>query len=63
MPTNAELLARIEVLERQIKEQDAYIKKVKEWSDLSDHWLQEMINSLTECVDKLMGIDHTGEED
>lgn len=36
--------------------------KLKEWSDLNDYWLREMIDSLTDSIDKLMGIDHTGEE-
>ena len=29
---------------------------LKEWSDLNDYWLREMIDALTESVDKLMGI-------
>lgn len=35
--------------------------KLKEWSDLNDYWLREMINSLTESVDKLLNIEHEGE--
>lgn len=45
---------RIEILERELF-------LLREWSDDNDYWLREMIDALTESVDKLCGIDHTGE--
>lgn len=50
----AELEARIEKLEEQFT-------KLKEWSDLNDYWLRELIDALAESVDKIMGISHEGE--
>ena len=49
-----ELEARIEKLEEQFT-------KLKEWSDLNDYWLRELIDALAESVDKIMGISHEGE--
>ena len=58
----------IEQLYEIIKEQQNKIEKLEQellylrkWSDDNDYWLREMINALTENVDKLYGIDHTGE--
>ena len=45
---------RIEILERELF-------LLRQWSDDNDYWLREMIDALTESVDKLCGIDHTGE--
>lgn len=45
---------RIEILERELF-------LLRKWSDDNDYWLREMIDALTESVDKLCGIDHTGE--
>ena len=28
--------------------------KLKEWSDLNDYWLREMIDALTETVDRIL---------
>lgn len=49
-----ELETRIEKLEEQFA-------KLKEWSDLNDYWLRELIDALAESVDKIMGISHEGE--
>lgn len=49
-----ELEARLTQLEKQFA-------KLKEWSDLNDYWLRELIDNLTLTVDKLLGIDHEGE--
>lgn len=49
-----ELEARLTRLEEQFA-------KLKEWSDLNDYWLRELIDNLTLTVDKLLGIDHEGE--
>lgn len=50
----AELEARIEKLEEQFA-------KLKDWSDLNDYWLRELIDALAESVDKILGISHEGE--
>jgi hypothetical protein len=34
---------------------------LREWSDDNDFWLREMIDALTECVDKLMSNDDDDE--
>lgn len=49
-----ELEARLTQLEKQFA-------KLKEWSDLNDYWLRELIDNLAFTVDKLLGIDHEGE--
>lgn len=49
-----ELEARLTQLEEQFA-------KLKEWSDLNDYWLRQLIDNLTFTVDKLLGIDHEGE--
>lgn len=58
----------IEELYEIIKEQQNKINTLekellllRQWSDNNDYWLREMIDALTESVDKLLGIDHTGE--
>lgn len=58
----------IEELYEIVKEQQTRIATLekellllRQWSDNNDYWLREMIDALTESVDKLMGIDHTGE--
>lgn len=58
----------IEELYEIIKEQQNKINALekellllRQWSDNNDYWLREMIDALTESVDKLMGIDHTNE--
>jgi hypothetical protein len=40
----------------EIKQLNVRLGKLKEWSDLNDQYLEEMINSLTHCVDNLMGM-------
>lgn len=58
----------IEELYEIIKEQQSKIEDLekellylRKWSDDNDYWLREMIDALTESIDKLYGIDHTGE--
>lgn len=58
----------IEELYEIIKEQQSKIEDLekellylRQWSDDNDYWLREMIDALTESVDRLMGIDHTDE--
>lgn len=50
-----------EELEARIVKLEEQFVKLREWSDLNDYWLREMINSLTESVDKLLNIEHEGE--
>lgn len=54
--TNQELYEIIQALQVQVNDIDKRLIKLKEWSDLNDYYLQEEINSLTECVDRLTGI-------
>lgn len=44
-----EILDRLEKLEKNFE-------KLKEWSDLNDYWLREMIDANTESINKLMGL-------
>ena len=49
-----------EIIKQQQEEIDKLQKDfiaLKEWSDLNDYWLREMIDALTESVDRLMGIE------
>lgn len=49
-----------EIIKQQQEEIDKLYKDfiaLKEWSDLNDYWLREMIDALTESVDRLMGIE------
>lgn len=53
-----------EIIKEQQKTINALEKELlllRQWSDNNDYWLREMIDALTESVDKLMGIDHTDE--
>lgn len=50
-------------LEKIVEEQGRTIARLefeldglKKWSDLNDFWLREMIDALTDSVDKLMGL-------
>lgn len=47
--TLEEILDRLEKLEKNFE-------KLKEWSDLNDYWLREMIDANTESINKLMGL-------
>lgn len=56
MPTYEELEARVALLETQLADLTKKYKRLKEWSDLNDYWIEEKMNSLIKNVDKLMGI-------
>lgn len=50
-----------EIIKQQQEELDKLKENftaLKEWSDLNDYWLREMIDALTESVDRLMGIEN-----
>ena len=49
-----------EIIKQQQEELDKLKRDftaLKEWSDLNDYWLREMIDALTDSVDRLMGIE------
>ena len=56
MPSTRKLENKIRALEEKIAKLEKQVQKTKEWSDLNDYWIEEKLNSLTKCVDKLMGI-------
>jgi hypothetical protein len=35
---------------------------LRQWSDANDRYLEEVVNALTDNVDKILNIDHTGED-
>lgn len=46
----------LEVINERLNRLEDNFRKLKEWSDLNDYWLREMIDALTENVDKLYNI-------
>lgn len=52
--TTQELYEIIQTQQKEIEKLQENLKNLKEWSDLNDYWLREMIDALTESVDKLM---------
>lgn len=59
--TIEELYEMIKEQQNQINTLEKELLLLKQWSDDNDYWLREMIDALTENVDKLYSIDHTGE--
>lgn len=55
--TTQELYEIIQTQQKEIEKLQKNLKNLKEWSDLNDYQLREMIDALTESVDKLMGIE------
>ncbi len=51
----------IKVLKEQVTYLQADLHDLRKWSDDNDFWLREMIDALTECVDKLMNNDDDDE--
>lgn len=60
--THEELLELIRSLECRITALEESLIAFRKWSDTNDRYLEEVVNALTDSVDKLMGIDHTGED-
>ena len=60
--TNEELLELIKIQEARITALEANLLSLRQWSDANDRYLEEVINALTDSVDTLMGIDHSGED-
>lgn len=54
MMTTEELYAIIQTQQEEIEKLQQNFKALKEWSDLNDYWLREMIDALTESVEKIM---------
>ena len=54
--TIEELAQKLEELQAKYDQLEYDYLKLREWSDDNDYWLREMIDALTESVDKLMGI-------
>ena len=51
--TNQELYEIIQAQQAEINDLQEKFAKLKEWSDLNDFWLRDMIGALTDSVDKL----------
>lgn len=54
MMTTEELYTIIRTQQEEIEKLQANFKALKEWSDLNDYWLREMIDALTESVDGIV---------
>ena len=52
--TMEELTQKIEELQVKYDQLEYDYLRLREWSDDNDFWLREMIDTLTDCVDKLM---------
>lgn len=46
----------LEAINERLNKLEDNFKKLKEWSILNDYWLREMIDALTENIDKLYNI-------
>lgn len=60
--TNEELLELIKIQEARINALEANLLSLRQWSDANDQYLEEVVNALTDSVDKLMNIDHSEED-
>lgn len=60
--TNEELLELIKIQEARITAIEASLLSLRQWSDANDRYLEEVVNALTDSVDKLMNIDHSEED-
>lgn len=54
--TIEELYEIIKEQQEEINDLKCRLTRLKEWSDLNDYYLREMIGSLTENVNELLGI-------
>ena len=54
MMTTEQLYEIIQTQQEEIKRLEQDFKALKEWSDLNDYWLREMIDALTDSVDRNM---------
>ena len=59
--TIEELAQKLEELQTKYDQLEYDYLRLREWFDDNDFWLREMIDALTECVDKLMSNDDDDE--
>lgn len=59
--TNEELLELIQIQEARITALEANLLSLRQWSDANDRYLEEVVNALTDNVDKIMNVDHSEE--
>lgn len=55
--TIEELHEIIKAQQSKIKDLEKELLYLRKWSDDNDYWLREMIDALTDSVNKLMGIE------
>lgn len=60
--TNEELLELIQIQEARITALEANLLSLRQWSDANDRYLEEVVNALTDSVDKIMNVDHSEED-
>lgn len=60
--TNEELLELIQIQEARITALEANLLALRQWSDANDWYLEEVVNALTDSVDKIMNVDHSEED-
>lgn len=60
--TNEELLELIQIQEARITALEANLLSLRQWSDANDRYLEEVVNALTDNVDKIMNVDHSEED-
>lgn len=60
--TNEELLELIQIQEARITALEASLLSLRQWSDANDRYLEEVVNTLTDSVDKIMNVDHSEED-
>lgn len=59
--TTEELYKIIQEQQEEIDELKEDLLHLRKWSDNNDYWLREMIDALTDSVNKLMGIENIDE--
>lgn len=60
--TNEELLELIQIQEARITALEASLLSLRQWSNANDRYLEEVVNALTDNVDKIMNVDHSEED-
>lgn len=55
--TTEQLYDIIKIQQDEINQLRHELNSLKEWSDMNDYWLREMIDALTETVDSIL-VDH-----
>ena len=59
--TTEELYKIIQKQQKEINALKGDLSDLRKWSDNNDYWLREMIDALTDSVNKLMGIENIDE--